>query len=237
LDAFGEFIDFSRCTGSPDVAALGGLSGVNRNGLDLPATYGQFAFHEDVSPAFQVGSSSSLQMFLSPDNSSSALSPNNPLTSSSNGCDLLNSSLPLTVTSYKCPHAQCGERFMSRDSCHKHSTLKHPEKPYNCGLLGCDKSFPDERSLKRHLTTTRKHLTSNSLVYTCHCRVSKPRWDKFKEHIRDCKVEKTTSSKYKCSCGEGFQAIPELESHKVVCHPDKRGRPRKIREIPGKENF
>lgn len=235
MDAFEEFFDFSRYSGLPDEAALGDLSGIDPSCLYLPTTHEQFAFGEDVSPALRDGSGSTLQSFSSPGDSLSA-SP--PTLSSSDTVyyNQVDHSLPLVVTSYKCLYAQCSERFKSIDACRKHSATKHPEKPYNCGLLGCDKSFPDERSLRRHMATTRKHRTSNTPAYTCHCSASQPRWDKFKEHLRGCRLNKTASSKFSCVCGQVFQETSGLEAHKAAYHPDKRGRPRKVRETSGKEN-
>jgi len=240
LDTFDKFLDFSRCTGSSssDVAALGDLSGIDLPGLDLPASHEQFVFTEDVTPAFQDGFGSSHQSFLSPGDSLSTSSLNTPSKSNLNCFNQLNDRLPLVVTSYKCPHTQCGALFKSEADRRKHSATKHPVKSYNCGLLGCDKSFSDQRSLERHLNKTRKHQTSNTLVYTCRCSASQPRWDKFNEHIRRCRVEKTISSKYTCHCGQEFQDFAELGAHKAVNHPDKqRGRPRKRRALLGEESL
>jgi len=237
LDAIEEFTDFLRYAGSPDVAASGGLSRINTCCLDPPATFEQFASDDDVSFALRDASVSSPRSFSPPEDSLPLL-PNPPMRSNTIYYNRVDTSLPLVVTSFKCLHAQCGELFQSEVACSKHCAIKHPAKPYNCGLLDCDKSFRDKRSLRRHLATTSKHRTSSTPAYTCRCGAIRPRWDQFTKHIRCCASEKTRLSAYTCYCGQAFQDVATLEEHKSSSslHPDMRGRPRKRRELPGKDN-
>lgn len=232
-NTFEEFFDFSRYAGLPDEAVVGCLSGMVSVKPTLPTVHEQSAFEEDVNPALQKGFGSSLQSISSPATSLSSFIPN---TSSSGSPVYDPPEVPesLLVVSHKCP--QCYERFGSEALVAKHQATKHPARLLDCGLPGCNKSFADPRSLQRHLTTTRKHQTITTPVYKCHCNASRPRWDKFKEHLRDCRFERTASSRYICICGNTSQRINELEIHKKNCHPDKRGRPRKVREIARKES-
>lgn len=234
-DAIKEFLDLSNCTDASDVDAQGDLSRMNTRGSDQPATFEQFALDEDLSSTSRDASVSSTHVLSSPEHSPS-LSPKPPLRSDTVYHDISGISPPLVVASYECRHAQCGARLGSTDAYSKHFRIKHPAKPYRCGLLGCDKSFPDERSRRRHWDT-RKHRTNNTPVYTCHCSASRPRWDKFKDHLRCCTVDQTAVSTYTCCCGKAFQHITGLEAHKLASHTDKPGRPPKRREIPGKESL
>jgi len=225
LDATEEFLNFSGCCD---------WSGMDLCGLNLPVASEKFALGEDLSSDSGDASVSSTRSFSSPEHSPS-LPPKTPLKSDTLYYNKSGNSPPIVVRSYNCPHAECGARLRSEKAFSKHSKTKHPEKPYQCGLPRCDKSFADERSRRRHWDT-RRHRTSDTPVYTCHCSASQPRWDKFKEHLRCCPADQTVASTYICCCRKAFQDITELERHKLASHTDKPGRPRKRREIPGEEN-
>jgi len=232
-DAFDQLLNYSGCYDAHDAAALDDLSGIDPGGLDSSAIDELFVFSdEDVSPAFQGCSGSSLQSLTPSDISLSTFSPNSPSSSSTTGCDRMTGSHALKVIAYKCPHAKCGEGLYSKNSYRKHCANKHPAKRLICKEPDCGKSFLDGRSLQRHLTEAHSH---GERAYTCHCSASQPRsrWYRFKKHINFCRAERTTSSKYTCYCGQDFHEIARLEAHQAASHTGKRGRPPKFKKIPG----
>lgn len=195
------------------------------SGSTLPVATAEFALEKDVSSNSRDASVSSTRSLSSCEDSPS---PKTPLKSETVYFDKTGKSPPLTVTSFKCPDPRCGTWLHSVDACDKHSRTKHA-KPHRCGLQGCDQSFADKRSLLRH-RGTRKHRSESTSVFTCHCSASRPRWDKFKEHLRRCTAVLTESSTYTCCCGEAFRDAAGLEGHKLATHTEKPGRPRKRRE-------
>jgi hypothetical protein len=203
-------------------------------GLDLPVDAADIALREDVSSDCGDASVSSTRS-LSPPEHSLSLPPKSPLSADTLYYNKSDDSPPIVVRSYICPHAECAARLRSEAALTKHFKTKHPPKSYFCGRDGCTQSFPDVRSQRRHWTTL-KHRTINDPVYTCHCSASQPRWDKFKLHLQSCTADRVASSMYSCCCSRTFQSKPELEKHNLA-HANKPGRPRKRREIPGKESL
>jgi len=222
-DATEIYLDLSSCID---------LCGMGPCGLDLPVNSAEVALREDVSSDSRGASVSSTRSFSPPEHSPS-LPPNSPLSSDTFYYNKSGNSPPIVVRSYICP--QCAARLRSEEALIKHLKTKPPPKSYPCGRSGCDKSFPDERSRRRHWDTL-KHRTISTPVYTCHCSASQPRWDKFKLHLQSCTADRVASSMYSCCCSRAFQSKTELEKHNLA-HANKPGRPRKRREIPGKESL
>lgn len=102
-----------------------------------------------------------------------------------------------------------------------HKSRKHPSRIFSCGHASC-RPCKDEKSLKRHLETAKAH---RKMAYTCHCRYSSARWDKFKLHLSKCNTKREDSSSYKCICNETYMQTSDLENHNTAKHRGRKGRP------------
>jgi hypothetical protein len=101
-------------------------------------------------------------------------------------------------------------------------------------MPGCPE-FTDERSFKRHLQTAKIHVTSHTPQYQCSCAKSYTRWYKFREHLIKCQLAATGS--YRCPCNQGFNTLIAITEHYEKVHRGKRGRPRKRKGDPEKDNL
>lgn len=115
----------------------------------------------------------------------------------------------------------CEQGFDDVDSLCSHLISSHvSSSPFHCGRKRCNKTFKDNRSLKRHLTEF--HLGS---AYVCRCGRQDGRKDKHLKHLetKNC----TGRGLYSCPCGHSFDQLKLHKLHIERCGRKRRGRPKK----------
>ena len=114
--------------------------------------------------------------------------------------------------SYKCPH--CSEAFDTKTPLDDHVLQQHTASRIKCPVVGCDRSYVDNKKLYRHMRETH----DNPETFACeHCNTKFSTHIELKRHVLDVHTE----GRYVCKvpgCGASFTQSNNMERHMAELH-------------------
>lgn len=124
------------------------------------------------------------------------------------------------------PCDYCDGHFVGVDQYISHIESSHPEYRYCCKK--CNYRFVLRRNFRRHLQTTKAHMSSS---FRCRCERVYSRKDHFRNHLQS-KKPCEGDEPYLCSCklsmeSKGPDSADMIKQHIKGCGSGKPGRPKK----------